>query len=300
MGAISCRRPLNTTALVEPFAHAVFGNTEETQKIVNEIVNAEANLRNIENHPTITHEDFRAKEYRTDIERKRLHTNIIKDLVKECRLENDDDIKLGKGGAKPSSIKFESTAYIVSGSPASGKSGVAAQLADENGAYVLDSDYAKRKFPEYDTTPAGASLVHEESDVLTFGDTDSVFEYCIYKRANVVIPLVGKTYESVNRICTKLIKVGYSIHIINVALDRYECTRRAYRRYISTGRYIPLSYIFDEVGNEPERVYFNIKRDKIRSKSFISFTQLSNQVSKGTRPRVVEATKNSPYACIGF
>lgn len=295
MNATSCRRPLNTTILAESFVYAVFGNIASVGHIVSQVVDAEANLRNVENLPTSTHEDFREEGYRTTQEREKLHTLILNELIGECRLENDDDIVLGKGGAKPRVVKRDSCAYIVSGAPASGKSGVAMELADRNGAYILDSDYAKRKFPEYHSNPAGASLVHDESDKLIFGDKDSMWEYCIYERVNIVIPLVGKTCASVDRICQKLIEAKYKIHIVNVTLDRYECTRRVYNRYLQTKRYVPLAYVFDEVGNEPERVYFNYKRNHSRDKSFISFTQLSNDVPKGSNPKVLEATKNSPY-----
>lgn len=295
MDAGSCRRPLNTKILAEPFIYAVFGSGTSSKSIVNTVVEAEANLRNVEKLPTATHEDFREEGYRTSREREKLHTLILKELIGKARLTDDDKIKLGKGGAKPKVVKREACAYIVSGAPASGKSGVAMVLAERNGAYILDSDYAKRKFPEYSSNPAGASLVHDESDKLIFGDKDSMWEYCMYERVNVVIPLVGKTYESVDKICRKLIDAKYKIHIINVALDRYECTRRVYGRYLTTKRYVPLAYVFDEVGNEPERVYFNYKREHMRDKAFVSFTQLSNDVPRGSKPKVVEATKNSPY-----
>lgn len=295
MGNSGCRRPLNTKILAEPFIDAIFGPSENIGNIVNEIIAAEANLQNVQNLPTATHTDFREKGYRTERERDALHKIILKELIVLDRLSNDDDIELGKGGAKPGEIKHDAQAYIVSGAPASGKSGIALSLADQCGAYILDSDYAKRKFPEYATNQAGASLVHDESDELIFGAKDSLWEYCIYDRDNIVIPLVGKTYESVEQICEKLIQADYKIHVINVALDRYECTRRVYARYRDTKRYVPLSYVFDEVGNEPERIYFQCKREHMRNKAFLSFTQLSTNVPKGSIPKVVEATKYSPY-----
>ncbi len=292
----NCRRPLNSTVLAEGFVDIVFGvDLAKNPKIVHKIVSAEANLINVEHQQTMTHEDFRVRGCRSDEQRECLRRKVLYSLIHYQRLPDDDKITFQRGGAKPASLCCGACAYIVSGAPASGKSGIAAQLADQTGAYILDSDYAKRKLPEYSSNPAGASLVHEESDYLTFNETDSLWEYCIYKRANIVIPLVGKSYQSVNKICTQLKSADYKIHIINVSLDRYECTRRAYRRYETTKRYVPLAYVFDEVGNAPELVYFQLKRTYQNDSSFLSFSQLSTDVSKGAPPQVLEATENSPY-----
>ena len=211
-------------------------------------------------------------------------------------MNSDDDICLGVGGAKPKEPWQESVAYIVSGAPASGKSSIADALAHENGAYILDSDYAKRKFPEYMSYNGGASLVHAESNEIIFGSEDrsnSLLEYCIYSQCNIVIPLVGRTQKSVEKICARLIEAQYKIHLINVALDRYKCTQRAYRRFLASKRYVPLSYVFDEVGNEPELVYFRLKR--AHEADYESFSQLSTDVPKGELPKVIEKTENSPY-----
>lgn len=291
---MGCRRPLHNKILAEDFVKHVLKILQDFGPRAADIVNAEINLRPLEEHPTSTHEDYRDGAYRTLEERELLHQRILKELISETRLPNDDDIALGCGGAKPSGTTALAQAYIVSGAPASGKSGVASRLADENGAYILDSDYAKRKFPEYRQYPGGASLVHHESDSIVFGPTDSLFEYCIYSRYNVVIPLVGRTYSSVEKVCHRLKECGYYIHIINVPLDRYECVSRAYRRFLDTGRYVPLSYIFDEVGNEPERIYFLLKRAYAGDNNFKSFSQLSTKVTWGKPPVVVEATEESP------
>ena len=84
------------------------------------------------------------------------------------------------------------------------------------------------------------------------------------------------------------------MHIVNVALDRYKCTFRAYSRFKKTGRYVPLSYIFDEVGNEPERIYFQLKRKYLNCSGFISFSQLSTDVEFGEQATVLETTESSP------
>ena len=295
MANVDCRRPLDDLLLAEDFAKKVLKEYERADEVAEKIVNAELGLAKLERAPTSTHQQFRVRQYREDAQREQLRRQILKELIHDERTASDDDIRLGTGGAKPREPKTDAQAYIVSGPPASGKSSIANTLAQENGAYMLDSDYAKRKFPEYFRHPGGASLVHKESYQLVFSSADSLFEYCVYSKHNVVIPLVGRTYDSVERVCRRLIEVGYQIHIINVALDRYLCTSRAYKRFRETGRYVPLSYVFDEVGNEPERIYFHLKRAYQGSRDFVSFSQLSTDVRLGIPAKVVEASGSSPY-----
>ena len=296
MAKHGCRRRLDTAELAEDFVSKTFDDDDDIEKVAGSIVRAEMELAMLEANPTKTHGAYRAKDYRKSTDRERLRRQILSELINYEQLDSDDEIRLGKGGAKPKEPLCEGVAYIVSGAPASGKSTVADELAHKNGAYILDSDYAKRKFPEYESYPGGASLVHEESDELVFGSEsspDCLFEYCIYSGHNVVIPLVGRTQKSVETICDKLIKAKYKIHVVNVALDRYKCTQRAYGRFVESKRYVPLSYVFDEVGNEPELVYFRLKRD--HEAEYESFSQLSTDVARGERPRVIEKIGNSPY-----
>lgn len=294
MGDMGCRRPLDTNILAEDFVRNVLRIVRDYKKPARKIVEAELALEKLEEHPTNSHKDYRDSAYRFDDERELLHTQILKELTFEERLSDDDEIELGRGGARPSEARNKKIAYIVSGAPASGKSKIAADLASEYGAYILDSDYAKRKFPEYHQYPGGASLVHKESDDIVFGKKKSLLEYCIYSGYNMVIPLVGKTYASVDDICNQLIQCGYTVHILNVALDRYKCVARAYKRFEKTNRYVPLSYVFDEVGNAPELVYFQIKRAYKDNESIGSFTQISTDVNLGASLEILEASQNSP------
>ena len=295
VASLGCRRPLDDAVLAEDFISKVFEGRSDVESIANLVANAELALLKLEKSPTQTHNNYRDKTYRDDVARMQLHERILNELINLEQLEDDDDICLGKGGAKPQFTKQDGVAYIVSGAPASGKSTISDQLAKDNGAYMLDSDYAKRKFPEYSRYSGGASLVHKESDELVFAPENSLFEYCIYSKHNIVIPLVGRTYKSVEKICKRLISAEYAIHIINVALDRYECTKRAFTRFQKKGRYVPLSYVFDEVGNEPERIYFQLKRDYLGKPGFLSFSQVSTDVQEGMPAKVLEKSEHSPF-----
>lgn len=288
-----CRRRLDTAELAEDFISKIFGNRDEAERIAREIVQAEITLAKLEREPTKTSTAYRAQRYRDNEDREELCDQILSELIQYEQLEHDDDICMGKGGAKPKEPQKEQIAYIVIGAPASGKSSVSDALARNHGAYILDPDYAKRKFPEYTVYEGGASLLHEESREIVLGGDHSLLEYCLYNDYNVVIPLVGRTQKTVEEICDRLQAAGYKIHIVNVALDRYKCTQRAFRRFAESKRYVPLSYVFDEVGNEPELVYFRLKR--AHEKEYESFSQLSTDVAKGQAPNILEKSGNSPY-----
>lgn len=111
---------------------------------------------------TLVSTKYRDRDYVNDLDRWKLRRQIIHELFTWKRLDNDDDIRLGKGGALPDSgVKKERKAYILIGPPASGKSTVANRIAEKEGAIILDSDYAKRKLPEFEYE-CGATLVRDE------------------------------------------------------------------------------------------------------------------------------------------
>lgn len=292
----NCRRPLYNNKLAEQFVINILGITDDSEikKSVQKIVNAEIALARLEEHPTHTHTDYRDLSYSTNLDRNKLHNQILKELITLERLRDDDEICLGKGGAKPSKEQNNSRAFIVMGAPASGKSGISSRLANHYGAYIIDSDYAKRKFPEYSQYEGGASLVHTESDDIIFDSENGLFVYCIYNSNNVVIPLVGKTFSSVDKICQTLIAAEYSISLIDVVLDRFICAQRAYKRFCDKKRYVPLSYVFDEVGNEPERVYYLLKRKYDSEEKIDCFAQISTNVPMGKPYKVLENTGKLP------
>lgn len=293
------RRNLSTQIAADEFVDQVLGiHDDDGGRKAAKIVGAELGLYSLEDRPTISHKDYRVASYRSPKDRNRLCETILFELIDLERLPNDDQITLGAGGARPKTVQSDAQAYIVSGPPASGKSTIAETLAEQHGAYILDSDYAKRKFPEYQLYDAGASLVHQESDQIIFGPdrpvkatTQCLFEYCAYKQHNMVIPMVGRTTSSMESICNQLIKALYTVHIVNVVLEPQECAVRAFNRFCETGRYVPLSYVYDEVGNKPEVTYFRLKRNHTGDPNIASFTQVSTEVKP---PQILERSENSP------
>ena len=289
------RRELDTFVSAEEFARSVLKlRGERSVKAAYHISEAEVIISSLEPNPTSDSEDYREANYRPSDRRKWLRNKILDELYYMERLDNDDEIRLGHGGSKPEEVSHNSEAYIVIGPPASGKSGIAIKLADKYGAYMLDSDYAKRKFPEFHGYIGGASLVHKEADDLVFEPENSLAEYCLYNKVNVVVPLVGRTIDSVEDFCNMLKMYGYKINIVAVSLNSFTCVLRAYKRFLETKRYVPLSYVFDQVGNKPDKVYDELKNRYASDSSFKSFTRVSTDVKRGQLPTVLDSSDNSP------
>lgn len=262
-------RPLNNFELVEHFLENALDfdlSNSKNYEIVPKIVSTELNIENFdETLISLNSKSYRTLEYRKDNVRKKLQNQIVLELLEMKRLQSDEDIKLENGGAFPNTeINTDLNAYIVIGLPASGKSSIAEKVADECGAFILDSDYAKRKLPEFNKLPFGATLVHEESDRIIFGeeknnDLKSLFDYCREVGANIVIPKIGSNYSGIiNLIVNVLKKNNYKVHLTLVDLDRIKATQRALKRFEKTDRYVPLGLIFDTYANNPSNTFYKL------------------------------------------
>jgi len=265
-------------------------NTEEKREAINSIAAAERNKVSYRDYQTSIHKEYRDFEYRDDTIREALLLQILDDLKNLERLSSDDKIELRSGGAKPQTKpQSKKKAYYIIGPPASGKSGIANTIADATGSYILDSDYAKRKLPEYKNQIGGASLVHDESDELIFSRKDgNLIDFCIENSYNIVIPKIGHSLESIVKFCSTLQKIGYTLYLISVDLDREKAAMRAYNRYRKTQRYVPLSLIFDGYGNQPTLNYFKIKQQQQYADIFNGFAQISTDVAMGHDPILIE------------
>jgi hypothetical protein len=162
------------------------------------------------------------------------------------------------------------------------------------------------KLPEFKDNPAGASLVHEESSVLTFGyfdndkptDFKSLFEICCQSSYNIIIPKIGYNSKSINDFAKGLKTFDYTVHLVLVSLDRKKSTIRAVNRFNKTGRYVPLSLIFDGYGNDPILTFYRLK-DNIYGEgvSIDTFGKISTDVNIGEKPILLYADEKSP-ACL--
>lgn len=296
-------RPLNNFELVEHFLENALDydiEDNENYEIIPKIVSTELNIENFdESLISLYSKSYRVLPYRKETYRRKLHDQIVSELLVEKRLDNDDEIKLGKGGAFPEQgLKTSSDAYIIIGLPASGKSGISNTIADNYGAVILDSDYAKRKIPEFNALPFGATLVHEESDRIIFGENNSskfksLFDYCRELKANIVIPKIGSNYQSVKDLIILLKKNEYKVHLTLVELDRIKATQRALIRFKETERYVPLGLIFDTYGNNSTIAFYKIITHN--SDLLDSYGIISTDVKRGENPKgILKSNNNNP------
>lgn len=250
-------------------------------------------------HQTLNDTRFRDRNYKDDNSRWELRKQIITELMTIPRLDNDDDIRLEKGGGLPQSgIKKDSQAYLIIGLPASGKSSIAAIIAEKYGAIIADADFAKRKLPEFDKYAWGASAVHEESRQIVNGFLDnprrilSVYETASQLKYNIVIPKIGQDVESILTMCNSLKEKGYKVHLTLISLYRKEATIRALHRFNETGRYVPLGLIFDGYSNDPCLSYYRLKN--MMPDVISSFGAISTDVPKGEPYKLIDVNGDNP------
>lgn len=298
-------RPLNTadsaymfiTSVLELSDRALKDFGIDTWKLATRIQTAETLIVDTKDKDTLSSSVNRHTNFKTQDSRKLLREQIFRELYQLERLDDDEAISLGKGGAKPKiDPVVQRKAFLITGLPASGKSSIVNIIADTLGGYVIDSDFAKRKLPEFDS-PFGANLVHLESQLITMGLQDeeydqepNLLDYCISKGFNIVVPKIGYSKKSVEDTRDYLISMGYEVHLTLVSLDRQKSTIRAVQRFLKTSRYVPLSLIFDCYANDPILAYYRTKS----CEKWASSGKISTDVVLGEPPFHVEGTDINP------
>jgi len=247
----------------------------------------EAAVAHVAPQDTLSRISCRDEAYRTETARKDLRLQILGELCHIERLENDEEITLGAGGAKPRGTEplADRKAYIVTGLPASGKSLLVSAIADQLGAMIVDSDYAKRKLPEFDGH-AGAQAVHAESALIVEGgdvgseeqQQPSLIGFCKRQGFNIVMPKIGHDAESLTHLRDALLEASYEVHLTTIELPRGQAALRALTRFYETERYVPLGRIFDTYANDPALTYYRFRVQDINARSsWASFGALSSE-----------------------
>ena len=285
MMALGYMRKLISDDQIFPFVEQVLCIQGEAKvdEAIQKIKRSEIWMDNYCENSTFTDKRFRNIRYNTAAKRQQLQSQIVSELFTLERLDDDEKTELGRGGAKPRGCdpSNDGNIYLIIGLPASGKSNIANTIADFTASYLIDSDLAKRKLPEY-KNDGGASLVHDESSMLS----DKLLVECKKCKLNMVIPKIGGEFDSIKKLSAEFIDNGYKVYLVLVELDRMLATQRAYNRYLETERYIPLSLIYDSYANEPILTYYRIKQ---RSSNLVSgYLHLDNDVPKGSSPVIVE------------
>ncbi|MEZ8315361.1 zeta toxin family protein [Vibrio splendidus] len=293
-------RPLNNNLKVHDFLTRSLGmtNTRKLGDNVQEVVTAEKLIESTTAESTLSHKVNRHPYYSTTDERRKLRKRIFKELVTKKVLINDDKIRLGHGGVRPEKHQVQRKAFIISGLPGSGKSYVASKVSSHCCAAIIDTDFAKRKFPEF-KLPQGSTIVHEEAAKVMFevkGDEPSVFEAMTVHGANVVIPKIGYDVDSIIELKKYLSEqAGYDeVHLITVSIERDLATRRVLERFLKTGRYVPLGVVFDVFANEPTLTYYRLKN----AHSWSSISKLVWDNQSGTLGWFEPPCVNNPIATL--
>lgn len=291
-------RELNNIDTITNFVSQIFSRecaefSKESSEHLFHIADAELALLSRKEKSTLFSPEYRLVAYKSEGQRKHLREQIVKELYELELLDDDNDICLGKGGARPKSgIKHHKTAYYIIGLPASGKSSICHTLAEKANAIILDSDFAKQKLPEISYNN-GATLTHDESRAIIFGhksfpSENNLSSIAIQNKDNIIIPKIGSKISNLMKECEPLKNHGYKIHLILVRLDRKYATQRAYYRFVESKRYVPLALIYDGYANEPTIVYYDLKR--LYKNIFSSFTMIDSNVSKGEKYHIIECS----------
>ncbi len=150
-------------------------------------------------------------------------------------------------------------AWIVTGAPASGKSGaVSDPLVREKGALLVDADEAKAQLPEF-AGGIGAGAVHVESAEII---TPALLERAISNGDNIVMPRVGRTYDSLARDVAALKEAGYKVHLSYVHVPDEIAVQRATTRFLQTGRLVSVSYVAS-VDGHPKNTFDRARKNGI-------------------------------------
>ena len=215
-------------------------------------------------------------------------------------------------------------ADIVLGLPAGGKSSaVANPLAKEHGSLIIDSDMAKELLPEY-RNGLGARATHQESSDIA----GNILKKAVENKDNVVLPLVGRNKDKMQKLVEDLYSYGYTVHLHFNEVSVETAKKRAISRFNETGRFVDTKYI-ESLGLQPKETYDILKtyetdtsKGNERSSQGIqktskgqsvsgnttrgrspgllelgkgkiaSYTHYNNEVAKGEKPKIVEKSTN--------
>lgn len=175
-------------------------------------------------------------------------------------------------------VKAERRATILLGPPAAGKSTIANPLARARSAMIVDADEAKKLIPEYDRG-IGAAAVHEESSALA----DRVLAQAVQGGQNVVLPKVGANPASIERLATLLAQSGYRVDLVLVDVPEAVAAQRMIRRFMATGRIIPLDIL--QKGVDGAKATYQLLKSK---EQIHAYSHIDNSPDLGQARRAVE------------
>jgi len=150
-------------------------------------------------------------------------------------------------------FKRERKAVVLCGLPASRKSTIADVIQKKLDARIVDSDLAKEKLPEFNQGRF-AQMVHQESDLIR----NDVIDECMARGENLIIPIVGKSHQSVLELFEELTQWNYEVHLRFLECDPKTSAERAVKRFADTGRFVDPKYVLD-IGSKADDVFNSLK-----------------------------------------
>lgn len=162
-------------------------------------------------------------------ERLALHEKIMEEFI--------GDDSLPESGVAP-------IALLVGGPPASGKSTILKHkgLKGSDFTYV-NSDDIQERLPGY--TGVNAMLYHDEARDIH----DKLITRSLTEKRNIIIDGTMRNVEKETKKIAKLKELGYKVKVVSVQAQVELLITRATKRFMATGRYIPLHWIAKEGNN---------------------------------------------------
>ena len=233
----------------------------------------------------IEKQDIYTSNYRTDIP-----ANYINGIFKDEYLKNKI-YKLGQVEYKgidniinaiyqTGSETKDRVAFIVTGLPAAGKSTLTNQIKANFKAMVIDPDDLKKVIPEY-KNGIGAAATHEESKVLF----KEMLKKSISGGDNIILPILGRTQETLNELIDNLKIKNYNIINVRVDIPINIAKLRNLKRAVETNRYIYDDIISKEVDNNIKTNYNNLTKEKINVRAEIDGTTTEGNIKYITGSR---------------
>ena len=233
----------------------------------------------------IEKQDVYTAAYRTDVP-----ANYVNGIFKEKYLKNKI-YKLGQDEYKgidniinaiyqKGSETKDRVAFIVTGLPAAGKSTLTNQIKANFKAIVIDPDDLKKVIPEYNNG-IGAAATHEESKVLF----KEMLKKSISGGDNIILPILGRTQETLNELIDNLKIKNYNIINVRVDIPINIAKLRNLKRAVETNRYIYDDIISKEVDNNIKTNYNNLTKEKINVRAEIDGTTAEGNIKYITGSR---------------
>lgn len=176
----------------------------------------------------------RMKQGKLDPRTRKLHNEIIKRQFKDNNSIDKKDPDL----------------YIFGGLPASRKTSLLSKKVPEK-TIMIDSDAYKLRLAKRSKSPlkkyilAHASHLHEEADLLV----KKAIEKSIKEHRDVTFDATFKSYDKGGNLIKKFREAGYDVHYLGTQKSPSKTLVHSAKRFIISGRYVPLEYI-KEHGNK--------------------------------------------------